>query len=200
MASIKEVEDRIATLALQISSCGDTTVKKASRQRLNRLYGQLAKLKARKLTFLPATITTPRETTIANAMATGVTREAIEKVLDEMAGDEIFLSACGTYQVTRRYNTPNGFGISMVCLSCKRVDREPLQDWRVLQEIKNALVGEECEAIELFPAESRLVDTANQRWLWCFVDPTVRVPLGFAERAVCKETSMVGTKQRPRED
>jgi hypothetical protein len=41
----------------------------------------------------------------------------------------------------------------MVCLSAKRVDREPLQDWRVLQEIKNALVGEECEAIELFPAE-----------------------------------------------
>lgn len=151
-----------------------------------------------KLTFLPAVVTTSKEEMLRRAVAAGHDRDLAERVIAENAKDEVFLSECGTYQVTRRVDVPNGFGLSMICLSAKRVDREPLQDWRVLQEIKNALVGEECEAIELFPAESRLVDTANQRWLWCFADPTVRVPLGFTERAVCNETSMEGTKQRPR--
>lgn len=152
-----------------------------------------------KLVFLPAVVTTPKEELVANAVAAGHDRAMVEKVIADAENDEVFLSACGTYQVTRRYNTPNGFDTPMICLSCKRVDREPLQDWRVLQEIKNALVGEECEAIELHPAESRLVDTANQRWLWCFANPTVRVPVGFTERAVCNDTQMKGTKQRPRE-
>ena len=84
----------------------------------------------------------------------------------------------------------------MVCLSIKRRDREPIHDWRHLQEIKNALVGEQCEAFELYPAEERLVDTANQYWLWCFADPTMRLPIGFTERSVCYETNWEGTKQR----
>jgi hypothetical protein len=37
-----------------------------------------------------------------------------------------------------------------------------VHDWRDLQRIKNQLVGPECEAVELYPAESRKVDTANQ--------------------------------------
>ena len=82
------------------------------------------------LKFHPAVVTTPREEMIRRALAIGVKREAIEKVLDEGANDTVFLSECGTYQVTRRDNTPNGFEEPMTCLSIKRVDREPLQDWR----------------------------------------------------------------------
>ena len=152
------------------------------------------------LIFNPAVVTTPREEMVRRALAIGIKREAIEKVLDEAANDEIFLSECGTYQVHVGRNCPNGFGGEpMTRLSIKRVDREPLQDWRVLQEIKNAIMGDECEAIELFPAESRLVDTANQRWLWCFNNPKVRVPIGFTERAVANDAvPMEGVKQRPR--
>ena len=42
-----------------------------------------------------------------------------------------------------------------------------IHDWRHFQLIKNELVGEEIEAIELYPAESRLHDTANQFHLFC---------------------------------
>jgi hypothetical protein len=150
-----------------------------------------------RLVFLPACVTTDRETLIERAIAAGADRAVAEETIDKMADGETFLSECGTYQVIRR-PTANGFGLEMVSLSIKRVDREPIHDWRILQEIKNALVGEECEAIEIFPAESRLVDTANQYWLWCFTDPEIRVPVGFTVRAVADTTIMEGTKQRPR--
>jgi hypothetical protein len=72
------------------------------------------------------------------------------------------------YTVFARQLDPLGEGIPpMIHLSIKRNDREPIHDWRVLQEIKNELVGAEAEAVELYPAESRLVDTANQYHLWC---------------------------------
>ena len=47
-------------------------------------------------------------------------------------------------------------------LSIKRNDKEAIRDWRDLQEIKNILVGEENEGVEVFPAESRLVGTSIQ--------------------------------------
>jgi hypothetical protein len=87
---------------------------------------------------------------------------------------------------------------SMVHLSIKRIDRETIHDWRDLQEIKNQLVGPECEAIELYPAESRRVDSANQYHLWASSDPTWRFPCGFTERLVTDEKDpRVKAKQRP---
>lgn len=43
-------------------------------------------------------------------------------------------------------------------LSIRRQDRRPANDWRDLQAIKNQLAGEEVEAINLHPAQSRVVD------------------------------------------
>jgi hypothetical protein len=40
--------------------------------------------------------------------------------------------------------------------------RSTRHDWREFQRIKNEVCGEEREAVELYPAESRLVDTANE--------------------------------------
>ena len=37
-----------------------------------------------------------------------------------------------------------------------------------MQKIKNAICGKEWEGIEIYPAESRLVDTANQYHMFCF--------------------------------
>lgn len=46
------------------------------------------------------------------------------------------------------------------------VDGEARHDWRDFQRIKNDVVGEEWEAVELYPAESRLIDPSNYFYLW----------------------------------
>jgi len=52
-------------------------------------------------------------------------------------------------------------------ISIKRKDKKAIHDWRHFQEIKNELVGREVEAIEIYPAESRLHDNVNQYHLFC---------------------------------
>jgi hypothetical protein len=48
----------------------------------------------------------------------------------------------------------------------RRHDWQPFSDWRDKQAIKNQIAGPESEAIELFPAESRVVDNQNWAHLW----------------------------------
>lgn len=83
-------------------------------------------------------------------------------------------------------------------LSIKRIDREVIHDWRDLQEIKNMLCGPEREAVEIYPAESRRVDSANQYHLWVFPEG-FRLPFGFGSRLVMDhdDTDGSGAKQRP---
>ncbi len=97
-------------------------------------------------------------------------------------------------QVNRHMSS--GIGeYKMTWLSIKRNDNRALMDWRHMQEIKNELVGLENEGVEIFPAESRLVDGANQYHLWVFEDPEFRFPFGFDERGV-SEKSFFGQTQR----
>jgi hypothetical protein len=56
----------------------------------------------------------------------------------------------------------------MIHLSIRTQDRTPARSWRDFQRIKNQLAGPEYEGLEIYPAESRKVDTANQYHLWCF--------------------------------
>lgn len=109
------------------------------------------------------------------------TREQAAHCVDSPMDEEILLSSA--YQIAMR-PAENGFGLDMLHLSIKRLDRQPIHDWRDLQKIKNAIVGEECEAFEIYPRESRLVDSANQYHLWAFTDPAVQVPCGFSSRIV----------------
>ena len=81
-------------------------------------------------------------------------------------------------------------------LSIKRNDREIIHDWRDLQEIKNQLIGEEHEGIELYPAESRRVDSANQYHIFVLKEKSLRFPFGFDERLVTEDT-VANSKQRP---
>lgn len=81
-------------------------------------------------------------------------------------------------------------------LSIKRHDRAPVFNWRDIQTLKNELIGPENEAVQLFPAESRLVDGANQYHLFVLKDPEIRFPFGFKERAVTEE-SIGKSKNRP---
>ena len=71
-------------------------------------------------------------------------------------------------------------------------DGSARHDWRSFQRIKNELTGPESEAIELYPAESRLVDTSNEFFLWVF---DRKIDLGFAKRSVSLGGGCV--KQRP---
>lgn len=86
------------------------------------------------------------------------------------------------YQVQVRKFFNECFDSEMVHLNIRRIDGAPIFDWRHRQWIKNQLVGDECEAFELYPAESRLVDTTNKYHLWAFTDPKVRMPVSVQQR------------------
>ena len=76
-----------------------------------------------------------------------------------------------TYEVTvRRRDTDPVFGAygGMIQLGISSLDGTARHDWRDFQAIKNQLAGLECEAFELYPAESRLLDPSNYFSLWCF--------------------------------
>jgi hypothetical protein len=94
-------------------------------------------------------------------------------------------------------------GSPMMMLSVRRDDRRAIMDWRDLQWVKNQLLGEETEAVQLFPAESRLVDSANQYFLFAYnLQPSFVFPFGFTERLVTQDISirMAGhsnSEQRP---
>ncbi|MDP2662034.1 MAG: hypothetical protein Q8R28_15020 [Dehalococcoidia bacterium] len=119
-----------------------------------------------------------------------LSRAEAEAQLARLAEDKVYMN--NLYQV----NVSEHEG--MVHLSIKRRDKEPIHDWRDLQQIKNELVGPENEGFELYPAESRVVDLANQYHLWVLKDPTARMPYGFHEGRRVSDVKFPNTKQRPR--
>jgi hypothetical protein len=68
-----------------------------------------------------------------------------------------------------------------------RKDRWPVHSWSDFQAIKNQICGPECEAVELYPAESRLRDVANTYHLWVLTDPKDRFPFGSNQRDVLSD-------------
>lgn len=68
-------------------------------------------------------------------------------------------------------------------LSIKRRDREPIHDWRHLQQIKNEIVGHDREAVELYPSSDRVLDASNQYHLWV-LPKGKRMLIGTLDRAV----------------
>lgn len=67
-------------------------------------------------------------------------------------------------------------------------------DWREFQWIKNDICGPEWEAIELYPAESRLLDPSNYYYLWCYPPETVRIGMFGGRRVLGTESN---APQRP---
>ena len=82
-----------------------------------------------------------------------------------------------------------------ILISISARSEEAVHDWRDFQQIKNDLAGKEWEAVELYPAESRLVDPSNCFFLWCF-PPRVLKKLGFMHRKV-EHPKTNGAPQRP---
>jgi hypothetical protein len=73
----------------------------------------------------------------------------------------------------------------MTHLSVRRQDRAAVRDWRHMQQIKNEICGPEREACELFPAESRLADSANEYHMWVLPEGSV-FPFGYEDRFVLR--------------
>lgn len=86
----------------------------------------------------------------------------------------------------------------MLWLMIKRLDQKPLgkEHFRDLQRIKNEIVGPECEGVELYPAESRLVDVANTYHLFVMHSTRYRWPFGLNQRGV-DPNSVGGAVQEP---
>lgn len=121
----------------------------------------------------------------------------------EQMADAWEMNPKGTFRNSRytvfTSEVETGIG-TMLHLSIKRNDQREIKDWRDVQRIKNEIAGPECEAVELYPAESRLVDTSNQYHLWC-LPPGHRWPFGYNDRTVSDgEDTVLQSKQRPFED
>jgi hypothetical protein len=132
----------------------------------------------------------------AQAQATGVPFDVIKQVHQDIAANEI-VWVNSLYQVNVRVEPSIHEGWPrMIHLSIKLRTKQPIHDWRDLQRIKNELVGPENEGLELYPAESRLVDSANQYHMYVFEDPTFRINFGFKGRFVLG-INAGGAVQRP---
>ena len=114
-----------------------------------------------------------------------------KKIFKEEFNCEVYVN--DIYQVNVQRNKQADYMVreatmkgKMTYLSIKRLDKKSIHDWRHLQEIKNELCGEDCEAIEIYPVEKRLVDTANQYHLFVFPKDT-RVGFGWTHRSVMTE-------------
>lgn len=68
-------------------------------------------------------------------------------------------------------------------LAITRRDGLPVDSWEDMQRIKAELIGSECEAVELYPADSRAVERSNTRHIWASSVTGYRFPVGFADAA-----------------
>jgi hypothetical protein len=101
------------------------------------------------------------------------------KLIDQFDNRELWKSDVYKVVVQRlTKENPLGNG-SWAKLAISSLDGLPRHDWRDMQFIKHQLVGEEWEALELYPAYNREVDPSNQYLLYAFP----KIPIGiFCDR------------------
>tara|TARA_Y100000817_G_scaffold304636_1_gene287859 strand:- start:1988 stop:2479 length:492 start_codon:yes stop_codon:yes gene_type:complete len=109
--------------------------------------------------------------------ALGMPKSKAKKKIREIEAQERFKNDLYRCEITNR----DDHGWIELCIT--RHDKQAIHDWRHFQYIKNDIVGPEREALELYPAESRLVDSANSYWL--YVAPEgFNLPIGMHHRWV----------------
>lgn len=108
----------------------------------------------------------------------------VERLVQAAWAPQVFVN--NIYRVQVRREPP------LMHLTIVRWDGQPCTNWSHFQQIKNELAGPECEAVELFPAESRLVDMDHEYHLWVNVDPSFRFPFGYAKRHVMNQPLIYG--------
>lgn len=124
-----------------------------------------------------------------------MTRERAAAVIDDLDNDVIARNS--RYQVNIRGVSAGPFG-RIIHLSIKRLDKERpgRERYREFMRIKDELIGPQFEAVEIYPARSDEVDTANQYHLWVF-HSDYRLPFGWHGRRLVSSTSPIGGKQEP---
>lgn len=117
---------------------------------------------------------------------------------DENIDGEIFKNS--RYQIVKRLYkaTKDETAPDMIHLSLKRLDGGTYIPFRDLMRMKRELLDPEIELIEIYPAESRLIDTANQFHFWGLDDRGFRFPFGFTQGRLVGEGS--GVTQTPYEE
>lgn len=132
------------------------------------------------------------------AAHSGQTTDAVKAEITRMRSGSI-VAKNSIYQVMMfrvdAEGLPGGF---VLHLSIRRNDRRRpgAERWRDFQRIKNELCGPETEGVELYPAESRLVDAADQYHLWV-LPLGVKFPFGFSQRDVDYRPAPGGGRQTP---
>lgn len=93
---------------------------------------------------------------------------------------------------------PCGPEDKMLHINIRRRDGAMFKDWRHFQQIKNEVAGEEREALEIYPRESRKVDTSNKWHLWVLPEGAT-FGMGWFERDVQYDENrfVPGLRQRP---
>lgn len=116
-------------------------------------------------------------------------RECTDRVPEEARADRAsrFYESRYYFVIVTEIITAND--VEMTWLSIRRNDRKATQDWRHLQAIKNELTSPEREAVQLYPAESRLLDESNQIHLWVYPEDQA-LPFGYANRSVITATEL----------
>ncbi len=111
----------------------------------------------------------------------GMTRKQAKAILKETNPDAMFVNEL--YVVSVFKNEKNGFSgdVQVWHLSIRRQDREACHDWRHFQQIKNDICGPQYEGLELYPAERRVLDAANQYHLYVIMNDGAEVPVGYRD-------------------
>jgi hypothetical protein len=94
-----------------------------------------------------------------------------DKALDSLLPDETW----GNNRYTVNIHFLDGDRDGFVELAVHNHNRTPHVPWRHLQQIKDEVMGPDREAVQLFPADDRLVDTANEYWLYVY--PVGKAPM-----------------------
>jgi hypothetical protein len=154
-------------------------------ERLPRYWKPLVRLKPGE-TFLRIEVV--RETMKHYQIDEGTARKMLD---DEHAKSILYINDLYQVAVTE-------LGDGMLQINIRRRDGSMFKDWRHFQQIKNEVAGPEREAVELYPAESRKVDTSNKWHLWVLPEG-VRLPVGWQNRDVQYDENqhVPGLRQRP---
>jgi hypothetical protein len=88
---------------------------------------------------------------------------------DQLPGEHYEVWENSRYNCSVRRYTKGWFvkNRPYIVIGISNNDESSRHDWRDFQAIKNQLAGRDWEAVELYPAESRLKDPSNRFYLWC---------------------------------
>ena len=123
-----------------------------------------------------------------------ITRRQAKELLNEHMSAKTWINS--TYQVmvwsgksVDKFLRIPSFHGTFDYLSIKRRDLAVCRNWSDFQTIKNILCkdGDKRYAIEIYPPESRLMNTANQYHIWVF-PKDFDLGIGFTQREVVDRT------------